>query len=87
MSTICGAAVRDWLRPGEHLQYERFEPIEFNAQPDTVVEVFRASGRATATGLPFDSEVVRIWTFRKTEGRPCAELLRCRELSCRSSHR
>src|SRR5215208_5016016 len=44
------AAVRTWFdRLGEHLQYQQFEPIEFIAQPDTVVEVIHASGSANAT--------------------------------------
>ena len=59
------AEVRSWFeRLSEHLQYEQFEPVEFIGQADTVVEVIRASGRARATGRPFQSEVVRIWTFR-----------------------
>ena len=58
------AAVRTWFdRLGEHLQYQQFEPIEFIAQPDTVVEVIHASGSANATGRQFRSDVVRIWTF------------------------
>ena len=59
------AEVSGWFdRLSEHLQYEQFEPVEFIGQADTVVEVIRASGRAKATGRPFRSEVVRIWTFR-----------------------
>lgn len=59
------AAVRIWFdRLSEHLQYQQFEPIEFIAQPDTVVEVIHASGHANATGRQFRSDVVRIWTFR-----------------------
>jgi ketosteroid isomerase-like protein len=59
------AEVRGWFnRLSEHLQYEQFEPVEFIAQTDTVVEVIRAIGRAKATGRPFQSDVVRIWNFR-----------------------
>jgi ketosteroid isomerase-like protein len=48
----------------EHMEYERFEPLEFLADGDTVIEIVFAAGRARATGRSFQSEVVRIWTFR-----------------------
>jgi ketosteroid isomerase-like protein len=56
--------VRGWLETlNEHMQYERFELVELYEDGDSVVEIVRASGRATASGRPFESEVVRIWTF------------------------
>jgi hypothetical protein len=61
-------AVRGWLETlDEHLEYDRFEPLEFFADDDTVVEIVRAAGRANATGRPFESEIVRIWTFHDDE--------------------
>ncbi len=60
--------VRRWLETlDEHTEYERFEPIEFFADGDTVIEIVLAGCRARATGRRFESEVVRIWTFRGTE--------------------
>jgi len=57
--------VRRWMEVlDEHMEYERFEPIEFFADGDTVIEIVVAAGRARATGRSFQSEVVRIWTFR-----------------------
>lgn len=46
------------------LRHERFELVELYADGETVVEVVAAAGKARATGTPFASEVVRIWTFR-----------------------
>ncbi len=57
--------VRRWLQVlNETMAYERFEPLEFYADGDTVIEVIAAGGRARSTGRPFASEVVRIWSFR-----------------------
>jgi uncharacterized protein len=57
--------VAEWMqRLDAHMEYERFEPIEFFADGDTVIEVVAAGGRVRATGRSFESEVVRIWTFR-----------------------
>jgi uncharacterized protein len=47
------------------MEYERFEPLEFFADGDTVIEIVSAGGHARATGRSFQSEVVRIWTFRE----------------------
>ncbi len=58
--------VRRWLEVlDEHMEYERFEPLEFFADGDTVLEIVFAAGHARATGIAFESEVVRIWTFRE----------------------
>jgi ketosteroid isomerase-like protein len=38
----------------EAMDYERFD----------LVEVVLGGGNAVATGKPFESEIVRIWTFR-----------------------
>jgi uncharacterized protein len=60
--------VARWLKAlNEAMAYEQFEPLEYVAQGDTVVEIVRASGRAIPTGRPFASEIVRVWTLR--EGR------------------
>ena len=57
-------AVRRWFETlTEHMDYERFEPLEFYGDRDTVIELVEASGTARATGHAFQSEVVRIWTF------------------------
>ena len=57
-------AVRRWLEIlDEHMDYERFEPLEFFANGDTVIELVLAGGRARASGRPFESEIVRIWSF------------------------
>jgi uncharacterized protein len=57
--------VRKWFETlDEHMEYDRFEPLEFFADGDTVVEVIMAAGRARATGERFESEVVRLWTFQ-----------------------
>ncbi len=61
-------AVRQWLETlDEHMDYERFEPLEFFADGDTVIELVLAGGRARASGRPFESEIVRIWSFRGDE--------------------
>ena len=58
--------VRRWLETlDEHMEYERFEPLEFFADGDTVIEIVLAGGHARATGRSFESEVVRVWTFRE----------------------
>ncbi|MGI8861296.1 MAG: nuclear transport factor 2 family protein [Gaiellaceae bacterium] len=58
--------VRRWMELlDEHMEYERFEPLEFFADGDTVIEIVLAGGRSRATGHSFESEVVRIWTFRE----------------------
>jgi ketosteroid isomerase-like protein len=49
----------------EHMEYDRFEPVEFFADGETVIEIVLAGGRARATGRSFQSEVVRIWTFHE----------------------
>lgn len=58
--------VRRWMEVlDEHMEYERFEPVEFFADRDAVIEIVFAAGRARSTGKAFESEVVRIWTFRE----------------------
>ena len=58
-------AVRRWMALlDEHMEYQEFDPLEFFGDGETVFEVVHAAGRARATGKPFSSEVVRIWTFR-----------------------
>jgi uncharacterized protein len=61
-----GDGVRRWMEVlDEHMEYERFEPVEFFADGDTVIEIVFAAGRARSTGKPFESEVVRIWSFQE----------------------
>ena len=65
--------VRSWLETlNEHMDYERFELVEIHADDETVIEIVKASGRAVASRRPFESEIVRIWTFRNGK----AELVR-----------
>lgn len=60
--------VRGWLETlNAHMEYERFELVELYEDEGSVVEVVRASGRARASGRPFESEIVRIWTFRDSK--------------------
>jgi ketosteroid isomerase-like protein len=57
--------VRQWAEAlNAAMDYTRFELLEIFGAGDRVVEVIGAGGTARATGRPFDSEVVRIWTFR-----------------------
>jgi ketosteroid isomerase-like protein len=48
----------------EAMDYERFDLVEVVDAGDVVVEVVLGGGKAVATGKPFESEIVRIWTFR-----------------------
>jgi uncharacterized protein len=58
-------ALADWFATlDSYMEYERFEPLEFFAEDETVIEIVFAAGWARQTGIPFESEVVRIWTFR-----------------------
>jgi ketosteroid isomerase-like protein len=57
--------VRRWLAAlNEAMDYERFDLVEVVDAGDVVVEVVLGGGKAVATGKPFESEIVRIWTFR-----------------------
>jgi ketosteroid isomerase-like protein len=57
--------VRQWADAlNAAMDYTRFELLEIFGAGDHVVEIIGAGGTAHATGRPFDSEVVRIWTFR-----------------------
>jgi ketosteroid isomerase-like protein len=57
--------VRRWLAVlNEAMDYERFDLVEVVDAGDVVVEVVLGGGKAVATGKPFESEIVRIWTFR-----------------------
>jgi uncharacterized protein len=59
------AGVRRWFELlNDAMAYERFELLELYADGETVVEVIAAAGQARATGSPFASEVVRVWTFQ-----------------------
>lgn len=57
--------VRRWFAVlNEAMAYERFDLVEVVDGGDVVVEVVHGGGKAVATGKPFETEVVRIWTFR-----------------------
>jgi ketosteroid isomerase-like protein len=57
--------VRRWLAVlNEAMDYERFDLVEVVDAGDVVVELVLGGGKAIATGKPFESEIVRIWTFR-----------------------
>jgi ketosteroid isomerase-like protein len=57
--------VRRWFATlNDTMAYSKFELRELYEDGDTVVEVIVAAGEARATGEPFASEVVRIWSFR-----------------------
>lgn len=60
------AAVEAWFeRLNAVMDYRRFEATAFIADGDEVVVVHQAGGVARATGRPFESEIVRIWTVRR----------------------
>lgn len=44
--------------------YDRWEAFEYVAQRETVVEFVRGAGTAKATGRRYESDIVRVWTFR-----------------------
>jgi ketosteroid isomerase-like protein len=46
------------------MDYTRFELLEIFGAGDRVVEIIGAGGTARVTGRSFESEVVRIWSFR-----------------------
>jgi ketosteroid isomerase-like protein len=57
--------VRRWLAVlNEAMDYERFDLVEVVDAGDVVVELVLGGGKAIASGKPFESEIVRIWTFR-----------------------
>jgi uncharacterized protein len=59
------AGVRQWADTlNAAMDYTRFELLEVFGAGDNVIEVIGAGGTARATGRRFDSDVVRIWTFR-----------------------
>lgn len=45
------------------MDYERFETEEYITEGGTVVAIIAAGGRAIATGRPFESHIVRVYTF------------------------
>jgi ketosteroid isomerase-like protein len=46
------------------MEYERFDLLELYADGDAVIEVVRAGGYARSTRTPFETDGVRIFTFR-----------------------
>jgi len=46
------------------LEYDLWEPRETFGIGDTAVEIIRAGGRVRASGRRYESEIVRVWTFR-----------------------
>jgi ketosteroid isomerase-like protein len=58
-------AVRGWLETlNAHMEYGRFELLEIYGDEDLVVEIVQAAGLAVTSNRSFESDVVRIWTFR-----------------------
>lgn len=45
------------------MDYDRFETEEYITEGGTVVAIIAAGGRAIATGRPFESHIVRVYTF------------------------
>ncbi|CAN5149961.1 hypothetical protein BH18ACT12_BH18ACT12_09750 [soil metagenome] len=69
--------VRRWFELlNAAMAYERFELLELYPADEAIVEVIAAAGKARATGAPFASDVVRVWTFHDGKGRPCPVVLR-----------
>jgi uncharacterized protein len=57
-------AVRNWVKTlRSELNYQKWES-EWMAKGDTVFEFVRASGIAKATGRPYESDILRVWTIR-----------------------
>ena len=46
------------------LEYDRWDPVETFAAADHVVEIVRAGGRVRSNGRRYESDIVRVWTFR-----------------------
>ncbi len=60
--------VASWVKVlRENCQYDKWEPVQWLVQGDTVVEIVKAGGRGRKTGRRYESEIVRVWTLR--EGR------------------
>ncbi len=49
----------------KHLKYTRWESFQWIAKSDEVIEFAHAAGHARATGRPYESDVVRVWTVRE----------------------
>ena len=46
------------------MDYERFDAEEYIADGNSVAAIVAAAGHAIATGKPFESHIVRVYTFR-----------------------
>ncbi len=58
------ANVANWVKILQHnLNYQKWES-DWLVKGDTVVEFVRAAGVAKATGRPYESDIVRVWTVR-----------------------
>jgi len=58
-------AIALWFRMlNNMMEYDRFEPFERIAQGDTIIVLYHSSGRAKSIDLPFESDIVRIYTMR-----------------------
>lgn len=59
------AGVQEFFRVlNSEMKYEKFQAEELFADGDRVIAIVSAAGRATRTGRPFESHVVREYQFR-----------------------
>ncbi|HVD62567.1 MAG TPA: nuclear transport factor 2 family protein [Gemmatimonadaceae bacterium] len=56
-------------RLDETMRYDRVELREYLASANTVGAVFYGEGIARATGRPFHSEILRVYTFNPSTGK------------------
>lgn len=59
------AEVAKWVKTlRTNLNYQKWDSHSWLAKNDTVIEFVRAGGVARATGKPYESEIVRVWTIK-----------------------
>ncbi|MBO0887848.1 nuclear transport factor 2 family protein [Candidatus Bathyarchaeota archaeon] len=59
------AEVAEWVKTLRScLNYQKWDSHSWLAKNDTVIEFVRAGGVARATGKPYESEIVRVWTIK-----------------------
>jgi ketosteroid isomerase-like protein len=49
----------------ENLKYEKWDFIDWITKGDDVIEFVHARGYAKATGVRYESDIVRVWTLRE----------------------
>lgn len=58
-------AVARWFEVlNETLEYDTWEPYESLVDGETIVEFVRGGGRVRANGRRYESDIVRVWTFK-----------------------